>query len=258
MRTVSLADRPDLADAAFAIPYGPHGGPFMRGNQVAVLVRWRRLAQRWPGYTVVLLDERDVPVARGVMVPFAADVEDRERFPDGGWDQVVIWAAEDVLDGTPPDTACALGIVVHPDCYGQRLSRRVLASMVERAGASGLALIAPIRPPDKAAEPHTDMAEYASRTRSDGLPADRWLRVHVRAGGRIIGIARCSATVQAPLAQWREWTGLAFREDGPVAVPGGLVPALASQAQDVGVYVEPNVWVLHTTEARRPQTSGSR
>ena len=57
------------------------------------------------------------------------------------------------------------------------------------------------------------------RSRSDGLPLDRWLRVHVRAGGQIVGIASCSATVQAPV--------------------------LVSITQDIGVYVEPNVWVRH-------------
>lgn len=83
------------------------------------------------------------------------------------------------------------------------------------------------------------------RSRSDGLPLDRWLRVHVRAGGQIVGIASCSATVQAPLSQWRRWTGLPFDQDGAVVIPGGLVPVLVSITHDIGVYVEPNVWVRH-------------
>ncbi|MEU4444093.1 hypothetical protein AB0K14_32730 [Actinosynnema sp. NPDC050801] len=106
-------------------------------------------------------------------------------------------------------------------------------------------LLVPLRPPDKAAEPEVSMAEYAARTRPDGLPADRWLRTHVRAGGRVEGIAWCSSTVQATLARWREWTGLPFDRDGPVLVPGALAPVHVSTSQNVAVYVEPNVWVSH-------------
>ncbi len=53
-------------------------------------------------------------------------------------------------------------------------------------------------------------------------------------------------TVQAPLDQWRRWTGLPFDTDGPVAVEGGLAPVLVSTSQNLAVYVEANVWVSHT------------
>lgn len=106
--------------------------------------------------------------------------------------------------------------------------------------------MAPVRPPDKAAEPHAPMAEYAARTRADGLPADRRLRTHVRAGGRIERVAPCSATVQASLATWRSWTGLPFDADGPLVVPGALTPVHVSVTHDAAVHVEPNVWVTHS------------
>jgi hypothetical protein len=38
---------------------------------------------------------------------------------------------------------------------------------------------------------------------------------------------------------------LPFDQDGTVVIPGGLVPVLVSITQDIGVYVEPNVWVRH-------------
>jgi hypothetical protein len=109
MHVVSLAERPELADAAFGIPSGPTGGTFMQASPVPLLVRRRRLVQRWPDHVLVLLDD-DEPVARGVSVPFCAAGEGREPFPDGGWDQIAIWVAEDALDGREPDTACALEI----------------------------------------------------------------------------------------------------------------------------------------------------
>ncbi|WP_367135302.1 hypothetical protein [Saccharothrix sp. HUAS TT1] len=124
-----------------------------------------------------------------------------------------------------------------------------------RAAAAGLsALLVPLRPPpDEAEEPEVSMAEHAARTRADGLPADRWLRTRVRAGGRVEGIAWCSSTVQATPARWREWTGLPFDRDGPVVVPGAPAPVLVSTSRNVAVYVEANVRVSHPAPAvRRP------
>ncbi|GAB3907045.1 hypothetical protein GCM10029964_104620 [Kibdelosporangium lantanae] len=54
-------------------------------------------------------------------------------------------------------------------------------------------------------------------------------------------------TVVGTLAQWKSWTGVALA-DGPNVVDGALVPVLASTALDVGVYVEPNVWVEHAVD----------
>jgi hypothetical protein len=236
---VTLAQRPDLAEAAYAIPYPSDSPKFMAGSLASLLVRGRRVARRWPHLVVVLL-EGGQPVARGIMVPFRG----RGSLPARGWDEIAVWAAEDALDDVTPDTACALEIAVHPDHQARGHSRTVLEGM--RAAAAGLkSLVIPVRPPDKAAVPATPMREYAAETRADGLPVDRWLRTHVRAGGLIEAVAPCSATVQAPLEDWRCWTGLPFDRDGVVTVPGALAPVFVSTTQDFAVYVEPNVWVSH-------------
>jgi hypothetical protein len=52
------------------------------------------------------------------------------------------------------------------------------------------------------------MTDYAALRRDDGLPADAWLRVHVRAGGTIVGVAPCAMRIAGSTARWREWTGL--------------------------------------------------
>ncbi|MFF1610564.1 GNAT family N-acetyltransferase [Amycolatopsis sp. NPDC058278] len=241
MEILTLAQRPELADAVYAIPYPPESPRFMEGSLTSLLVRGRRVARRWPHLVVALLEDGS-PVARGIMVPFRG----RSPFPARGWDEVAVWAAEDALDGVVPDTACALEIAVHPSHQGRGLSSVVLTAMREAVAAAGLAsLVIPVRPPDKASVPGVSMESYASATRPDGLPVDRWLRTHVRAGGRIECVAPCSATVQAPLAAWRRWTGLPFDRDGVVVVPGALAPVFVSTVDDYAVYVEANVWVSH-------------
>jgi GNAT superfamily N-acetyltransferase len=213
----------------------------MAGSLTSMLVRGRRVARWWPDLVVALLDD-GVPVARGIMVPFRS----RSLFPSRGWDEVAVWAAEDALDGVAVDTACALEIAVHPGYQRRGLSSVVLAAMRDAVAVSGLSsLVVPVRPPGKAEVPLLSMTEYAAAVRSDGLPVDPWLRTHVRAGGRVEGVASCSATVQAPLASWREWTGLGFDCDGFVVVPGALAPVFVSVVHDYAVYVEANVWVSH-------------
>jgi hypothetical protein len=89
------------------------------------------------------------------------------------------------------------------------------------------------------------MADYDRRFRPDGLPHNPWLRTHIRAGGRLAGIAPASMVVAGSLTQWRAWTALPFDADGPVIVPGALVPVHCSLAHDHAVYVEPNIRVHH-------------
>lgn len=245
MEFTTLADHPELADAAFGIPYAASDGTFMQGNLAAALVRRARLARRWPEYQVVGL-EKGRPIVRAVSVPFSTQRDGRVRYPDGGWDQVAIWAAEDAMDGVSVDTVCALEIAVRPGLRGKGYSRAALAALRENARRLGFtSLVAPVRPPGKSAVPFVPIDTYVLQRRHDGLAEDWWLRVHERAGGVIAGIARCSGTVQADLEQWRAWTGLPFDADGEVAVPGGLVPVQVSVARNVGVYVEPNVWYDH-------------
>jgi hypothetical protein len=83
------------------------------------------------------------------------------------------------------------------------------------------------------------------RTRADGLPHDPWLRVHARAGAEVVAVAPTSMTVAGSLAEWRQWTGLAFDSTGDVEVPGALLPVRCEPQHDFAVYVEPNVWMHH-------------
>lgn len=126
------------------------------------------------------------------------------------------------------------------------MSARILSALRAAAKARGFdTLLAPVRPNHKHLEPATPMAEYASRTRQDGLPHDPWLRTHVVGGGVIEKVAPASMVIGSSLAKWREWTGLSFDNDGLVEVSYALTPVHCVPSQGYAVYVEPNVWVRH-------------
>ncbi len=198
---------------------------------------------------VLLATDGDQPVAKAYSAPFAFGTPGREELPDGGWDEVIRWQHADRLAGRDRNVATALEIVVLAERQGTGIASAMVNALRENAFRLGHdVLYAPVRPSQKANEPETPMNEYAFRTRDDGLPYDGWLRVHVRAGGRIVKVCPLSMTIPGTLAQWREWTGLPFDTGGTVIVPGALSPVLVSPAQDAAVYVEPNVWIEH----RRP------
>ncbi|HWB36513.1 MAG TPA: N-acetyltransferase [Rugosimonospora sp.] len=187
---------------------------------------------------VAVLDPAGMPAGGDAGVPAG--------LPPGGYDDVLLGGARDLLAGRRGNLAAALEVTVRPDARGSGLSGLMLRSLRARVAAAGYpALVVPVRPNRKHEHPEQPLAGYAARTRADGLPEDPWLRVHVRAGGRMVGVAPRSMSVVERLAGWRAWTGLPFDRTGEVLVPQGLVPVWCDVERDLGVYVEPNVWVLH-------------
>lgn len=239
----SLARRPELAARLWDME---DSWPEFAAHDALAWLLYPRMVAEFPEY-VWIATEGDAVVARGFSLPFALHTPERAGvLPAKGWDAVLMWAFSDRRRGVRPDTVSAVEISVAVGRQGEGLSGRMLAAMREGARAAGFAeLVAPVRPSGKPAEPGTPMAEYAYRTREDGLPYDPWLRVHVRAGAVIEGVAPLSMTINGTLAQWREWTGLPFDTRGPVLVPGALAPVHCEPERDFAVYVEPNVWVRH-------------
>jgi hypothetical protein len=70
--------------------------------------------------------------------------------------------------------------------------------------------------------------------------------VHERLGARILRTEPRSLEIVAPVANWTDWTGLSFPEDGDYVFPYGLAPLTVIGG--IGEYWEPNVWMLHEVE----------
>jgi hypothetical protein len=204
------------------------------------------LIERHPEFTVLALDpSAAAPVGMTCTMPFTHESPDGS-LPPGGYDAVLLSAAADTLAGRRGDRVAALFAVVRPERRGTGLSPRLMTAARDNSARLGYAeLVVPARPTRKHEHPHLSMYEYVATTRPDGLPVDPWLRVHVRAGGEIVGVAPHSMTITGSLDEWRRWTGLPFADSGPVEVPGGFVPVQCDPVAGVASYVEPNVWVRH-------------
>jgi hypothetical protein len=106
-------------------------------------------------------------------------------------------------------------------------------------------LIAPVRPSFKARYPITPIEEYVTWTREDGLSFDPWIRVHERVGGRIARPLTESMRISGTVAEWESWTDMEFPVSGEYTFPDGLAPVRIDRDADLGVYYEPNAWIVH-------------
>lgn len=237
----TLAERPEylerLYDFADAWPEFMHNDPI--GNSFM-----GQVPEAFPDQCVVATEDGEL-VAHGRSIPFVFPDERRLELPSGGWDQVLQWGFADLRHGRTPNVSSALEILIRPSHLGRGLSHQLLAALRAAVKAKGHStLFAPVRPNGKT-DAALPMTEYVAQVREDGLPRDPWLRVHVKAGGKIVHIAPRSMVIAGTLAEWREWTGLPFDTSGDVIVPKALVPVHVDVPHDHAVYVEPNVWVRH-------------
>ena len=238
-----LSDRPDLADVMWdmASPWPE----FMRHDPIGGLF-YGNVVDRFADYVLIAQDESGAVVAEAFSVPF---VLDGDELPPDGWDAVIRSGLLASVRGQEPNAVSAVEIVVGAALQGQGLSAQMLAAMRDNAARHGFAeLVAPVRPNGKT-EVNEPMSTYAFRVRDDGLPLDPWLRVHVRAGGVIDRVAPRSMVIPGTLEEWREWTDQPFDTTGPVEVPKALVPVWCDVEHGTATYVEPNVWVRHSTGA---------
>lgn len=249
LEIVPLSERPDLEASMWSDELLAAWPEFMLHDPTANLYFGAGRLERFHRFILLALDpeQPQVVLARGFSVPFSlGESYRRPHLPEGGWDTVVRWADQDHLMEREPNAVSALEITLRPEVAGRGLSAQMVAAMKANAKRLGFKdLYAPVRSSQKHLEPHTSIAEYARRTRADGLPHDAWLRVHVRAGGKIVKVAPYSMTIVGTPEEWRGWTGLPFDRSGEVVVPGALVPVHVSLEQNHAVYVEPNVWVHH-------------
>jgi hypothetical protein len=89
------------------------------------------------------------------------------------------------------------------------------------------------------------MASFATWTRADGLSIDPWIRTHQRMGAKILTPAPRSMVITGTVPEWESWAGMMFPETGRYVVPGALGLVDINRSEDIGTYIEENLWVQH-------------
>ena len=236
MKTFTVAERPELAEPAWEAvsdtfpEYNNHGD--------VLNAYWGGLTDQFPEFQFHLVDDDDRILARARSLPvrWNGTLEDLPVGIDG--------AIVRGLDEGDGNVLCAMVIQIPPGLQGGGLSAAALTAMTGIARSHGLtSLIAPVRPNWKDRYPLTPIERYAEWRREDGLLFDPWLRVHERAGATTLRPEPESLRITGTTAEWEDWVGMRFPEDGAYTFPGGLAPLTV--ADGTGRYWEPNVWMHH-------------
>ncbi len=217
--------------------------PFMLEDRTANRL-WHMLGEVFPEYQLYLLDATGEPMAVLQSAPLQWSGEVSEL--PIGWADSLERAVEEHEKGVKPNTLVALEISISPEAQGQGMSYRMLRAARALGAEHGYgAVIVAVRPTQKEAYPLVPMQRYMWWVRADGLPFDGWLRAHVRAGGEIVRVAHPSMVIEGTVAQWEGWTGQEFPDNDDYLVEGALAPVHIDRRADLGLYIEPNVWVVH-------------
>jgi GNAT superfamily N-acetyltransferase len=233
MEILRYADRPDLREARrTTLNNFPE---FMNHNAMGWKY-WGRLYDEFPAFQLALVDEGAlVAEMHALPVPVAGD-----DVPQG-WDE----AFERGMEQGGGNVLSLLAISVDPARRGSGIATRLIESARTAAGAEGLeSVIAPVRPTLKERYPLISIEQYVEWRREDGRHFDPWIAVHERAGGTIVRPAPQSMLIEAPVADWEQWTQMRFPGDGTYVVPGMLAPLEVRDG--LGIHVEPNVWLRHS------------
>jgi len=207
---------------------------------------WHELFDRFTEYQFALFDtETNRMAAMANSLPFYWD-EPLEELPEGGWDWVLVKAVEDDKHATKPNIQSAIQINIHPNYRSRGLSTKMVQVMRTIGQSKGFRhLVAPVRPTEKSKYPLISIDDYIQWTNETGQPFDAWLRVHARMGARIIKPCHEAMTIPGTHLEWEQWTGMKFPQTGRYIIPGALNPLEMNIEKDEGVYVEPNVWMVH-------------
>jgi hypothetical protein len=203
-----------------------------------------RVREYFPHLDVILVSDDGQPAATGwgVPIPWTDDVKDLPpSFAD-----ILRVAVEAHESGADTNAFVICGGVVSPELKGTGTTTELLRALIQTGQNQGMTrVLAPLRPTRKHLYPLISIEEYASWVREDGLPLDPWLRLHVRAGGRVIALAPNAQTRFGSVKEWEEWARMPLPATGQYVIPDGMSVLHIDTDADVGTYTEPNIWIRH-------------
>lgn len=203
-----------------------------------------RVREYFPHLDVILVSDDGRPAATGwgVPIPWTDDVTDLpQSFAD-----ILRVAVEAHESGADTNAFVICGGVVQPELKGTGTATELIRALIQTGQNHGMTrVLAPLRPTRKHSYPLINIDDYASWVRDDGLPFDPWLRLHVRTGGRVIALAPKAQTMTGTVQEWEQWARMPLPAAGQYVIPEGMSVLHIDTASDVGIYIEPNIWVRH-------------
>ena len=194
---------------------------------------------------MALLDEDEKLLGTGLTVPFCWNGE-LKTLPVG-WNEANLQGLDDLAADRSPTTLSGYAVTMYPAAQRKGFSGIILRTILNIARSHNFHSVAVnVRPILKMKYPLIPIEKYAYWTNANNEPFDPWMRAHSRAGAKLIGVSPIAANIQGTVAQWKAWTNMEFPGSGQYIVEGALEPVTIDLEQDVGIYHDPNVWMIHT------------
>jgi len=205
---------------------------------------WQCLYTHFLKFQFVFLDDKTtVGIGNMVAVNWQGSYSD---LPGTGLDWAMKEAVSNFRAGLKPNLLVGVQILINPEYQNLGISREMLNVMKDMAEADEIEhLVVPVRPVLKSKYPLIPIENYINWITEENLPFDPWIRIHVKAGGKIVGICNRSMLISGSLSDWEKWSGLEIPDSGEYVIDKALVPVTISKENNIGTYIEPNVWILH-------------
>jgi hypothetical protein len=242
LAVVDLAERPQLR-ASIDRLVTANLPPFMSwaspGNW-----RWHRIYGRFPDQQIVVLapDGEAAAALNAVPIPWDGTVDGLPA----GYDDALVQGTSGASAGGST-ALCLLSISIAPGWRRSGLAELLIQEAKRRAlRQDRIAVVGPLRPTRKASFPEVPIEDYLAWRTDAGQVFDPWLRLHLAQGASVLGIARRSLVIRQPRSRWASLPPAT--SPGETWTPAGALVPIVFDADDIGEYAEPNIWIHHRAE----------
>ena len=241
-KVANFKERPDLYDLQEDI-CGKAFPVFLYYSDIAAKY-WEKMIAYYKEYQLLLLEEDQIMAVINCM-PMNLDIAD-EALPHEAFNWGIEKGIKDIEAGKEINAAMGVQIVIPEEYQGKGISSIAAEELKNMCLKMGIKrLIIPIRPTLKSKYPLNDIDNYIKWKTKDGLPFDPWLRVHVRKDAKIIKACKKAVEIRGTVKEWETWTNMKFPESGEYVVDGALCPVIIDRENNLGTYIEPNVWISY-------------
>ncbi|WP_058498978.1 N-acetyltransferase [Legionella gratiana] len=203
-----------------------------------------KVYERYPDFQISLLNEERELIGIANSIPLTW-TNSFSELPNEGLNWIMDTGLKREQNIRSANTLGALSITVAPADRNQGISK-ILLHYLKRVAITHdlMSLIVPARPNLKSMYPLIPIEQYIT-WKKEGLIFDPWLRTHCSLGAHLINICHRSACITATIEQWEQWTGVKFPNDGDYVIKEALTPVKMDYMNNLGTYIEPNVWVYY-------------
>ncbi|MGE0542171.1 MAG: hypothetical protein AB7R89_18525 [Dehalococcoidia bacterium] len=239
IRAVTLAERPELQHRigeleAEAFP------PYINAEPT-----WGEcfplILSAFPELQLFVVDaDRDALLAVASAVAFRWDGA-TANLP--GYNDLLRRCLDENRRGVAANTLCGIMAITPEEHQGKGVARHLFAAVFDLIHAQGFEhFVIPVRPTLKHLYPNFSTEDYLSWKATDGRPFDPWIRSNMALSPQLLGIARDSIEVSAPIPQWEEWCGMQFPASGRYVIPGGHQLLVVDRVAGTARYAEDHIW----------------